>query len=204
MEADLVIGIPDSGVPAAIGYGRAANIPFGLGIVKSKYIARTFIAPTQIQREKAVSVKHSIITSEVRGKRVVIIDDSIVRGTTMRRLVEIMRAADVREVHIRIVSPPVRCPCYFGVDTPHRKDLISNGASVTDLCQSLGADSLAFISVDGLLESLNPSGYSKAKTSENPAEAPKKFTHGYCLGCFSGVYPIPVPQKIMDSELSRG
>ncbi|MCL2831716.1 MAG: amidophosphoribosyltransferase [Treponema sp.] len=181
VEADLVIGIPDSGVPAAIGYGRAANIPFGLGIVKSKYIARTFIAPGQIQREKAVSVKHSVITSEVRGKRVVIIDDSIVRGTTMKRLVEIIRAADAKEVHIRIVSPPVLCPCYFGVDTPHRKDLISNGNSVPDLCKSLGADSLAFISVDGLLESLAPSGSSK--------------THGYCLGCFSGVYPIPVPQK---------
>ena len=180
VDADLVIGIPDSGIPAAIGYGRYTNTPFGLGIVKSKYVARTFIASGQIQREKAVSVKHNIIASEVRGKRVVMIDDSIVRGTTMRRLVEIMKAADAREVHIRVSSPPVRCPCYFGVDTPHRKDLISNGNSVTELCQSLGADSLAFISVDGLLESLQPAGKS----------------HGYCLGCFSGVYPIPVQINI--------
>ena len=193
VDADLVIGIPDSGVPAAIGYGRAAHIPFGLGIVKSKYVARTFIAPGQDQREKAVSVKHSIIKSEVRGKRVVIIDDSIVRGTTMRRLVEIMRAADAKEVHIRIVSPPVRCPCYFGVDTPHRKDLISNGNSVTDLCQSLGADSLAFISVDGLLESLEPADSQAVSADGKQPGTPKKNAHGYCLGCFSGVYPIPVP-----------
>ena len=185
VEADLVIGIPDSGMPAAIGYGRAANIPFGLGIVKSKYIARTFIAPGQNRREKAVSVKHNIIASEVRGKRVVMIDDSIVRGTTMRRLVEIMRAAEAKEVHIRVVSPPVLCPCYFGVDTPHRKDLISNETSTAELCQSLGADSLAFISVDGLLESLEPSGTA-------PGSQQGKY-RGYCLGCFSGVYPIPVP-----------
>jgi amidophosphoribosyltransferase len=173
--ADLVIGVPDSGVPAAIGYGRATGTLFGLGIVKSKYVGRTFIAPDQAAREKAVSVKHNAIDREVRGKRVVIIDDSIVRGTTSRRLVAILRKAGAREVHIRICSPPVRFPCYFGIDTPHRKDLISNGSSVVELCKSLGADSLAFISVDGLLESL-----------EATAE------RSYCLGCFTGEYPIPV------------
>jgi amidophosphoribosyltransferase len=174
--ADLVIGVPDSGIPAAIGYGRATGTPFGLGIVKSKYVARTFIAPDRDKREKAVSVKHNVIKSEVRGKRVVLIDDSIVRGTTSRRLVSILRAAGAREVHIRICSPPVRCPCYFGIDTPHRRDLISNGASIGELRASLGADSLAFISVEGLLESLG-------------ATAEKS----YCLGCFTGEYPIPVP-----------
>jgi amidophosphoribosyltransferase len=173
VEADLVIGVPDSGVPAAIGYGRATGTSFGLGIVKSKYIGRTFISPNQIQREKAVSVKHNVIASEVRGKRVVIIDDSIVRGTTSRRLVAILKAAGAREVHIRVCSPPVKCPCYFGIDTPHRKDLISNGNSVEELCKSLGADSLAFISVEGLLEALDGQG-------------------GYCLGCFTGEYPMPV------------
>jgi amidophosphoribosyltransferase len=171
--ADLVVGVPDSGIPAAIGYGRATGTPFGLGIVKSKYVGRTFIAPSQAVREKAVSVKHNVIQSEVRGKRVVIIDDSIVRGTTSRRLVSILRNAGAREVHIRVCSPPVRFPCYFGIDTPHRKDLISNGSSVTELCKSLGADSLDFISVEGLLESLDGEG-------------------GYCLGCFTGEYPIPV------------
>jgi amidophosphoribosyltransferase len=173
--ADLVIGVPDSGIPAAIGYGKAAGIPFGMGIVKSKYVARTFISPDQDQRERAVSVKHNVIKSEVQGKRVVLIDDSIVRGTTSRRLVAILKAAGAREVHIRVCSPPVRCPCYFGIDTPHRKDLISNGASIGELRASLGADSLAFISVEGLLESLGA-------TAEQ----------SYCLGCFTGEYPIPV------------
>ncbi|MDR1970863.1 MAG: amidophosphoribosyltransferase [Treponema sp.] len=173
--ADLVIGVPDSGIPAAIGYGKATGTAFGMGIVKSKYVARTFISPDQIKRERAVSVKHNVIKSEVRGKRVVLIDDSIVRGTTSKWLVTILKAAGAREVHIRVCSPPVRCPCYFGIDTPHRKDLISNGASIPELCKSLGADSLAFISVEGLLESLG-------------ATAEKS----YCLGCFTGEYPIPV------------
>jgi amidophosphoribosyltransferase len=174
VAADLVIGVPDSGIPAAIGYGRATKTPFGMGIVKSKYVGRTFIAPNQALRERAVSVKHNVIPSEVRGKRVVLIDDSIVRGTTSRRLVSILKKAGAREVHIRVCSPPVRFPCYFGIDTPHRKDLISNVNSVSELCASLGADSLAFISVEGLLESLDGEG-------------------GYCLGCFTGEYPIPVP-----------
>ena len=183
VAADLVIGIPDSGIPAAMGYGRFTNTPFGLGIVKSKYVGRTFIFPSQSQREKAVSVKLNIIASEVRNKRVVIIDDSIVRGTTMRQLVKIMKAAGAREVHIRVSSPPVRFPCYFGIDTPHRKDLISNGNSVSELCRSLGADSLSFISVEGLLESLEPlEGNSTAR--------------GYCLSCFTGEYPIPVPGEV--------
>jgi amidophosphoribosyltransferase len=177
--ADLVIGVPDSGVPAAIGYGRATGTPFGLGIVKSKYVGRTFIAPNQDSREKAVSVKHNVIRSEVEGKRVVIIDDSIVRGTTSRRLVSILKKAGAREVHIRVCSPPVRFPCYFGIDTPHRKGLISNANNAQELCKSLGADSLAFISVEGLLESLDGEG-------------------GYCLGCFTGEYPIPVAGESAD------
>jgi len=178
VEADLVIGVPDSGVPAAIGYGRVTGAAFGLGIVKSRYVGRTFISTTQTTREEAVSVKHNVIAGEVRGKRVVIIDDSIVRGTTSRRLVSILRAAGAKEVHMRICSPPVRCPCFFGIDTPHRKDLISNDSSPDELCKSLGADSLAFISIEGLLESLKTTG-------ENSG--------GYCLGCFSGIYPVPVP-----------
>jgi amidophosphoribosyltransferase len=179
VAADLVIGVPDSGVPAAIGYGRATGTPFGLGIVKSKYVGRTFIAPNQDSREKAVSVKHNVVRSEVEGKRVVIIDDSIVRGTTSRRLVSILKKAGAREVHIRVCSPPVRFPCYFGIDTPHRKDLISNANNVQELCISLGADSLAFISVEGLLKSLKGAG-------------------GYCLGCFTGEYPIPVAGETAD------
>ncbi|MDR2392674.1 MAG: amidophosphoribosyltransferase [Treponema sp.] len=177
VPADLVMGVPDSGIPAAIGYGRATGTAFGLGFVKSKYVGRTFIAPNQELREKAVFVKHNVIQREVQGKRVVIIDDSIVRGTTSRRLVAILRNAGAKEVHIRVCSPPVRFPCYFGIDTPHRKDLISNMNSVTELGKSLGADSLAFISVAGLLEALSV----------------QKEQRGYCLGCFTGEYPIPVP-----------
>jgi amidophosphoribosyltransferase len=188
VAADLVIGVPDSGIPAAMGYGKATGTPFGLGIVKSKYVGRTFIAPDQALREQAVSVKHNVIRGEVQGKRVVLIDDSIVRGTTSRRLVSILKRAGAREVHIRVCSPPVRFPCYFGIDTPHRKDLISNGNSVGELCVSLGADSLAFISVEGLLESLD--------LSPPPGKPPT----GYCLGCFTGEYPIPVAGEAREQE----
>ncbi len=174
--ADLVIGVPDSGVPAAIGYGRATGTPFGLGIVKSKYVGRTFIAPNQELRERAVSVKLNVIRSEVEGKRVVIIDDSIVRGTTSRRLVSLLRDAGAKEVHFRVCSPPVRYPCYFGIDTPHRRDLLGNESSVTEIRDAIGADSLAFISTEGLLEALGGEG-------------------GYCLGCFTGEYPVPVPSE---------
>jgi amidophosphoribosyltransferase len=184
VAADLVIGVPDSGIPAAIGYGRATGTPFGMGIVKNKYIGRTFIAPGQSAREKAVSLKHFVIRSEVSGKRVVLIDDSIVRGTTSRRLVSLLKEAGAKDVHIRVCSPPVRFPCYFGIDTPHRKDLISNASNADELCKSLGADSLAFITVKGLLESL-----------ELPAVQPNDKDAGFCLGCFTGEYPIPVSYK---------
>ncbi|MDR0643823.1 MAG: amidophosphoribosyltransferase [Treponema sp.] len=181
-NADLVIGVPDSGIPAAIGYGRAANIRFGVGIVKSKYVGRIFIAPGQREREQAVSVKHNVIKSEVNGKRVVLIDDSIVRGTTSKRLVSILKTAGAAEVHIRVCSPSVKFPCFFGIDTPHRKDLISNSSgSIDELCLSLGADSLAFLSAEGLLESLNGK-------------------EGYCLGCFTGEYPIPVRVEAKQRE----
>jgi amidophosphoribosyltransferase len=188
VQADLVIGVPDSGIPAAIGYGRATGTPFGLGIVKSKYVGRTFISPDQNKRERAVSVKHNVIKSEVRGKRVVLIDDSIVRGTTSRRLVSILKAAGAKEVHIRVCSPPVCYPCYFGIDTPHRKDLISNGTSANDLGRTLGADSLAFISVEGLLESLSVLD----AINNTPVSIKAGPERSYCLGCFTGEYPIPV------------
>jgi amidophosphoribosyltransferase len=181
VEADLVIGVPDSGVPAAIGYGRATGTPFGMGIVKNKYIGRTFIAPEQSIREKAVFLKHFIIRSEVDGKRIVLIDDSIVRGTTSRRLVALLKGAGAKEVHMRICSPPVRHPCHFGIDTPHRKDLISNESSTEELCKFLGADSLVFISVEGLLESIDA-----GRASGNIADC------GFCLGCFTGDYPVSV------------
>jgi len=181
VPADLVIGVPDSGIPAAIGYGRATGTPFGIGIVKNKYIGRTFIYPDQSIREKTVTLKHFIIHSEVRDKRVVLIDDSIVRGTTSRRLVSLLKKAGAKEVHIRISSPPVCFPCYFGIDTPHRKDLISNASSPEELCKFLGANSLAFISTKGLLESIDANC-----NSDNTNSC------GYCMGCFTGEYPVAV------------
>ena len=179
-DADLVIGVPESGMPAAIGYGRATGTLFGLGIVKSKFAGRAFIAPMERLREETVMVKHNVVAGEVRGKRIVVIDDSIVRGTTSRRLASILKAAGAKEVHMRICSPPVKCPCFFGIDTPHRKDLISNMSSPEEINKFLGTDSLAFISVEGLLEALGSSC------------ADKEAERSYCLGCFTGEYPVPV------------
>lgn len=172
--ADIVLGVPDSGIAAAIGFGRATGTPFGLGIVKSKYIGRTFIAPSQDLREQAVSVKLNVIRSELEGRRVVVIDDSIVRGTTSRRLVTLLRSAGAKEVHFRVSSPSVRYPCYFGIDIARRSELIGSTAAVQEICEAIGADSLAFITVDGLMEALDGHG-------------------GFCMGCFTGEYPMQVP-----------
>ncbi|AAK79360.1 amidophosphoribosyltransferase [Clostridium acetobutylicum] len=174
VEADIVIGVPDSGIPAAIGYARASGIPYTLGLIKNKYIGRTFIAPTQELREKAVSVKLNPVKSIIEGKRVVLIDDSIVRGTTSKRLVDIIRKAGAKEVHFRVSSPIVKFPCYFGIDTPYRKDLIGAHKTVEEIRDFIGADSLGYLSIDALLKTLGKD---------------KKF----CLGCFNGVYPVSAP-----------
>ncbi|PJI06956.1 MULTISPECIES: amidophosphoribosyltransferase [Clostridium] len=181
VEADIVIGVPDSGIPAAIGYSRASGIPYTLGLIKNKYIGRTFIAPTQELRERAVSIKLNPVRSIIQGKRVVLIDDSIVRGTTSKRLVDLVRAAGAKEVHFRVSSPMVKYPCYFGIDTPYRKDLIAAHKTVEEIGEFIGADSLGYLSIDALLKTLG----------EN-----KKF----CLGCFSGVYPVSAP---MEAEKER-
>lgn len=181
VDADVVIGVPDSGLGAAMGYSKASGIPYAMGIVKNKYIGRTFIAPTQDEREKMVFVKLNAMKSDVEGKRVIIIDDSIVRGTTSRRLIQTLRRAGAKEVHFRISSPPVKFPCYFGIDTPSRADLISSSHSVDEICKSIGADTLAFISLDGMFEALK---------GLNPA------TYGYCKGCFSGEYPVSCPGEM--------
>ena len=181
VPADVVIGVPDSGLGAAMGYAKASNIPYAMGIVKNKYIGRTFIAPTQAERERLVFVKLNALKNDVNGKRVVIIDDSIVRGTTCRRLIQILRRAGAKEVHFRVSSPPVKFPCYFGIDTPCRADLISSSCSTEEICKKIGADSLAFISPEGMLKALRDIN---------------EKTYGYCTGCFSGEYPVPVPGEI--------
>lgn len=182
IEADVVIGVPDSGLGSAMGYANASGIPYAMGIVKNKYIGRTFIAPSQDEREKLVFVKLNALKSDVNGKRVIIIDDSIVRGTTSRRLIQVLRRAGAKEVHLRISSPPVKYPCYFGIDTPCRADLISSNQSVDEICKIIGADSLAFISLQGMKDAISG----------------KTLASGYCQGCFTGEYPIPTP--LMEKE----
>lgn len=181
VPADVVIGVPDSGVGAALGYSQASGVPYAMGIVKNKYIGRTFIAPTQAERESMVFVKLNALKSDVAGKRVVVIDDSIVRGTTSRRLVQILRRAGAAEVHFRVSSPPVKFPCYFGIDTPSRTELISSAHEIEEIRQEIGADTLAFLSIDGMFEALRSC-------------CPEQY--GYCKGCFTGEYPVPVAVEI--------
>ncbi|WP_085829278.1 amidophosphoribosyltransferase [Clostridium massiliodielmoense] len=171
-DADIVIGVPDSGIPAAVGYAKASGIPYGIGLVKNKYVGRTFIAPSQDLRERAVSVKLSPLKVNVEGKRIVLIDDSIVRGTTSRRLVEVLKRAGAKEIHFRLSSPVVTDPCYFGIATPYKKDLIGANMSVDEICKEIGADSLGYLSIDGLLKVL------------------KNGKDEFCLGCFNGQYPV--------------
>lgn len=176
IAADVVIGVPDSGIGAAIGYARASGIPYVTGIVKNKYIGRTFIAPTQAEREAMVFVKLNAIANDLRNKRVVVIDDSIVRGTTSRRLVQILRRAGAKKVHFRVSSPPVKFPCHLGIDTPSKGELISSTHELEEIRKEIGADSLAFISLEGMLEALKMCG--------------NKASFGFCKGCFCGEYPV--------------
>ena len=169
-EADVVTGVPDSGIGAAMGFAKASGIPYVTGIIKNKYIGRTFIAPTQKERENMVYVKLNAIASDIRGKRDVVIDDSIVRGTTSRRLVQILRRAGAKEVHFRVSSPPVKFPCHLGIDTPSKNELISSQHEVDEICKEIGADSLAFISLEGMIKALGGDSF--------------------CKGCFCGEYPV--------------
>ena len=170
VDADIVIGVPDSGLGAAQGYARASGVPYGMGIIKNKYIGRTFIAPTQKERENMVFVKLNAIRSDLEGKRVIVIDDSIVRGTTSRRLVQILRRAGAKEVHFRVSSPPVKFPCYLGIDTPSKNELISSTHELEEIRKEIGADSLAFISLEGMVKAFG--------------------ADSFCKGCFNGEYPV--------------
>lgn len=180
VDADVVVGVPDSGIGAAMGFSKASEIPYVTGIIKNKYIGRTFIAPTQTERENMVFVKLNAISSDLKGKRVIVIDDSIVRGTTSRRLVQILRRAGAKEVHFRVSSPPVKFPCYLGIDTPSKNELISSNHEINEICKEIGADSLAFISLEGMIDALDES-----------FNADSKRQTGFCQGCFCGEYPIP-------------
>ena len=190
-DADLVVPVPDSGVPAALGYAEAAKIPFELGIIRNHYIGRTFIQPTQQGRNDSVKMKHNANPATVRGKRVVLVDDSIVRGTTSRKIVAMMRAAGAAEVHMRIASPPTTNPCFYGVDTPDKDQLIAAKLDIDAIAKEIGADSLAFISIDGLYRAMGEAG-------RNP-DGPQ-----FCDACFTGDYPIKLASGLSGKRVSHG
>ena len=191
IEADLVIPVPDSGVPAALGYAEASDIPFDLGIIRNHYVGRTFIQPTQKDRTDSVKLKHNANPATVRGKRIILVDDSIVRGTTSRKIVTMMRNAGAAEIHMRIASPPTTHPCFYGVDTPSQDQLIAAQMSITEIAQEINADSLAFISVDGM--------YRAIAGIDRDADDPH-----FCDACFTGDYPIRLASGLSAKRVSHG
>jgi amidophosphoribosyltransferase len=182
VAADVIVPVPDSGVPAAMGYASESGVPFELGIIRNHYVGRTFIEPTDSIRHLGVKLKHSANKAMLEGRRVVLVDDSIVRGTTSKKIVEMVRHAGAAEVHMRISSPPTTHSCFYGIDTPERSKLLAANHSVEEMAELIGADSLAFISIDGLYRALGQ-GFRKP-------EAPF-----YCDACFTGEYPIPLPDQ---------
>ena len=178
VDADIVIGVPDSGLDAALGYSKESGIPYGVGFIKNKYIGRSFIQPSQDQREDAVRIKLNVVRPNIEGKRVIMIDDSIVRGTTCARIVDLLREAGAKEVHMRVSSPPFRYPCYFGTDVDSQENLIAcKYNSVDEIAKIIGVDSLAYLSIDATHKLASQTNIS------------------YCDGCFTGKYPIEVPKE---------
>ena len=178
VQADVVVGVPDSGIDAAIGFARQSGIPYGIGLIKNRYIARTFISPGQKSREDKVRIKMNPVAATVKDKRVVLIDDSIVRGTTCARIVGLLREAGAKEIHLRISAPPFLNPCYYGTDIDSRDNLIACHNTVDEIAKIVGADSLGYLSVENV-----------TKLTDNPCHT------GYCSACFSGCYPTEIPQK---------
>ena len=189
VEADVVIGAPDSGLDAALGYAQESGIPYGVGFIKNKYVARTFIQSTQAQRESSVRIKLNAISATVKDKRVVLVDDSIVRGTTSARTIRLLREAGAKEVHYRISAPPFVHPCYFGTDIPDEKDLIATGRTVEEINKLVGSDSLGYLSI------------------EHVQQLGIHSSCGYCTGCFTGKYPVAPPTEpleiVYDKPLSQ-
>jgi len=186
VEADIVVPIPDSGVPAAIGYAEQSGIPFELGLIRNHYVGRTFIEPAQSIRHFGVKIKLNPVRHLLEGKRVVVIDDSIVRGTTARKIIKMIRNAGAAEIHVRISSPPTSFPCYYGIDTPTRKELISSSHSIEEINRYITADSLGYLSIEGM-----------RKAAGVPDGSPGHF----CEACFSGQYPVKFPRLKSDSQL---
>ena len=176
-NADIVVPVPDSGVPAALGYSEESKIPFELSIIRNHYVGRTFILPTQSNRQSSVKLKHNPDRGSIKGKRVVLVDDSVVRGTTSVKIVELMREAGASEIHMRIACPPIKYPDFYGIDTPETEQLLASNKSLDEMCKYIGADSLGFLSLDGLYKSM---GYNKGRNNDSPE---------YTDHCFTGDYP---------------
>ena len=181
--ADLVIPVPESGTPAAIGYAKESGIPFGLGLVKNSDVGRTFIQPSQTIRQLGIRLKLNPLREIIEGKRIVVVDDSIVRGNTQRAIVRMLREAGAREIHVRISSPPVKWPCYYGIDFATKAELIANGLEVEEIRRSIGADSLGYVSLDGLIT------------------ATQVASDRLCSACFTGEYPIRIPEDMSEGKL---
>jgi len=188
VEAEVVIPVPDTGIPAAIGYAKASRIPFSEGLIKSRYIHRTFIQPDQRQREMGVRLKLTPLREVLAGRRVVMVDDSIVRGTTTGQIVRLLRDAGAREVHVRICCPPIKYPCFYGIDMATRQELIASSKTVEEIREHIGADSLGYLSARGLAKAIGVS------------------SRNFCWACFKGRYPIPIPRhlKIEKFALEKG
>ena len=176
-NADIVVPVPDSGVPAALGYSEESKIPFELSIIRNHYVGRTFILPTQSNRQSSVKLKHNPDRGSIKGKSVVLVDDSVVRGTTSVKIVELMREAGASEIHMRIACPPIKYPDFYGIDTPETEQLLASNKSLDEMCKYIGADSLGFLSLDGLYKSM---GYNKGRNNDSPE---------YTDHCFTGDYP---------------
>ena len=183
VEADLVIPVPESGTPAAIGYAKGSGIPFGMGLVKNSYVGRTFIQPSQTIRQLGIRLKLNPLREIIEGKRIVVVDDSIVRGNTQRAIVRMLREAGAREIHVRISSPPVKWPCFYGIDFATRAELVASGLEVEESRRSIGADSLGYVSLEGLIES--------TQVDENKL----------CGACFTGQYPIRIPADMSEGKM---
>ena len=211
-EADICIGVPDSGVPGAIGYARESGIPFAEGIVKNRYVGRTFIQPTQELRNMGIRLKLNPLSSTIEGRRLVVIDDSIVRGNTAKQLVRLLREAGATEVHLRIVSPEVRWPCFYGIDIATQDQLISANKSVEETCEFVGADSLAFLSLSGLISAIGMEGADNGGIL-GPGEKGTPIHHvergdcsdaPFCTACFNGVYPVHIPERFSEGSFFEG
>ena len=183
VDADLVIGVPDSGIPAAIGFSRESGLSYGEGLIKNRYVGRTFIQPTQGMREAGIRMKLNTLKDALQGKRIIIVDDSIVRGTTSKKIVKTLRDAGATEVHMRISSPPVTHPCFYGIDTDNQDQLIAATKSVREIEERIGVDTLAYLTWSGMLEA----------TQEN--------TDHFCSACFTGDYPVSIPEDVKRSKL---